>query len=271
MAEVVKPQTQPLTTAEIAALALSLAHLGSGPQAVTARRGLQHALDHLDLDDDVIATTLDTLIEPLPADVAARARLIADAITSPTATAEAQRQAAASLTLVGQADATTIGALQEASRSDDPTVRNMSTLALGAQARVLGEGGGAGGLDPIADLLREYERASDLDSRRMFLAAFGNSGDVRTLPHLRAALAEPALAPTAAFGLRFIPSPEADVLLQQVALEGAPPVRAAALRAAFFRDPGAWMPVLQLAAARETYPPAMDAIRAALARYEEAG
>lgn len=82
MAEVVKPQTQPLTTAEIAALALSLAHLGSGPQAVTARRGLQHALDHLDLDDDVIATTLDTLIEPLPADVAARARLIADAITS---------------------------------------------------------------------------------------------------------------------------------------------------------------------------------------------
>src|SRR5690606_1441297 len=82
MAEVVKPQTQPLTTAEIAALALSLAHLGSGPQAVTARRGLQHALDHLDLDDDVIATTLDTLIEPPPADVAARARLIADAITS---------------------------------------------------------------------------------------------------------------------------------------------------------------------------------------------
>lgn len=199
------------------------------------------------------------------------AHALADAITSPTATAEAQRQAAASLTLVGQADATTIGALQEASRSDDPTVRNMSTLALGAQARVLGEGGGAGGLDPIADLLREYERASDLDSRRMFLAAFGNSGDVRTLPHLRAALAEPALAPTAAFGLRFIPSPEADVLLQQVALEGAPPVRAAALRAAFFRDPGAWMPVLQLAAARETYPPAMDAIRAALARYEEAG
>lgn len=82
MATVVKPQSQPLTTAEIAALALSLAHLGSGPQAVTARRGLQHALDHLDLDDAVIAATLETLIEPLPAEVAARARLIADAITS---------------------------------------------------------------------------------------------------------------------------------------------------------------------------------------------
>jgi predicted DNA-binding transcriptional regulator YafY len=82
MATVVKPQTRPLTTAEIAALALSLAHLGSGPQAVTARRGLQHAFDHLDLDDAVIATTLATLTDPLPLDVASRARLIADAITS---------------------------------------------------------------------------------------------------------------------------------------------------------------------------------------------
>ncbi|WP_308250532.1 WYL domain-containing protein [Nonomuraea rhizosphaerae] len=74
--------TRPLSTAEIAALALSLAHLGAGPQAVTARRGLQLALEHLDLDDEVIATTLTTLTEPLPADIASRARLIADAITS---------------------------------------------------------------------------------------------------------------------------------------------------------------------------------------------
>nr|SBO99660.1 Putative arylsulfatase regulatory protein [Nonomuraea gerenzanensis] len=77
-----KHDTRPLTTAEIAALALSLAHLGAGPQAVTARRGLQHAFEHLDLDDDVIATTLTTLTEPLPVDVASRARLMADAITS---------------------------------------------------------------------------------------------------------------------------------------------------------------------------------------------
>jgi predicted DNA-binding transcriptional regulator YafY len=73
--------TRSLTTAEIAALALSLAHLGAGPQAVTARRGLRHAFEHLDLDDDVIATTLVTLTTPLPIDVAARARVIADAIT----------------------------------------------------------------------------------------------------------------------------------------------------------------------------------------------
>ncbi|WP_055477490.1 helix-turn-helix transcriptional regulator [Sphaerimonospora mesophila] len=73
---------QSLTAAEIAALALSLAHLGAGPQSVTARRGLRHAFDHLDLDDDVIATTLTTLTTPLAPDVAGRARLIANAITA---------------------------------------------------------------------------------------------------------------------------------------------------------------------------------------------
>ncbi|GII55594.1 hypothetical protein Pth03_39830 [Planotetraspora thailandica] len=72
----------PLTTAELAALALSLAHLGAGPQSVTARRGLRHAFEHLDLDDDVIATTLSTLTTPLPADVARRARAAAGAITA---------------------------------------------------------------------------------------------------------------------------------------------------------------------------------------------
>ncbi|MEV0588489.1 WYL domain-containing protein [Nonomuraea sp. NPDC050310] len=82
MRTLVKPSTRTLTTAEISALALSLAHLGAGPQAITARRGLRHAFEHLDLGDEVIATTLATLVEPLPTDVASRARVIADAITS---------------------------------------------------------------------------------------------------------------------------------------------------------------------------------------------
>jgi proteasome accessory factor B len=81
MANVMKAPTRSLTTAEIAALALSLAHLGAGPQSVTARRGLRHAFDHLEVDDDVVATTLDTLTAPLPAEVAARARVIAEAVT----------------------------------------------------------------------------------------------------------------------------------------------------------------------------------------------
>ncbi|MFI6512086.1 MULTISPECIES: helix-turn-helix transcriptional regulator [Streptosporangium] len=82
MATVVKPNACPLTTAEIAALALSMAHLGSGPQADAARSGLRHAFQHLEVDDDVVAATLTTLIEPLPASVADRARTIANAITS---------------------------------------------------------------------------------------------------------------------------------------------------------------------------------------------
>ncbi|WP_214109683.1 helix-turn-helix transcriptional regulator [Acrocarpospora catenulata] len=81
MANVIK-HTGSLTTAEIAALALSLAHLGTGPQSVTARRGLRHVFEHLELDDDVIATTLSTLTTPLPPDVARRARAVAGAITT---------------------------------------------------------------------------------------------------------------------------------------------------------------------------------------------
>ncbi|MEV8632605.1 WYL domain-containing protein [Streptosporangium sp. NPDC051023] len=82
MANVMKPSSSPLTTAEIAALALSLAHLGSGPQATTARSGLRHAFEHMELDDEIISTTLTTLTEPMPAPVADRARTIANAITS---------------------------------------------------------------------------------------------------------------------------------------------------------------------------------------------
>ncbi|SDG31256.1 WYL domain-containing protein [Sinosporangium album] len=81
MANVVKPNAHTLTTAEIAALALSLAHMGSGPQALTARQGLRHAFEHLQLDDHVVATTLATLTTPLTAEAASRARVVADAIT----------------------------------------------------------------------------------------------------------------------------------------------------------------------------------------------
>lgn len=82
-----------LTTAEIAALALSLAHLGAGPQSAAARRALHRlttstADDHLrtshptlDDHDAVIAQTLATLVRPLRPATADRARVIAEAIT----------------------------------------------------------------------------------------------------------------------------------------------------------------------------------------------
>lgn len=81
MANVIRNQG-PLTTAELAALALSLAHLGEGPQSVTARVGLRRAFEHFDLNDDIIATTLSTLTTPLTPDVARRARAAANAITA---------------------------------------------------------------------------------------------------------------------------------------------------------------------------------------------
>lgn len=89
----------PLSAAEIAALALSLAHLGTGPQAITARRGLRHAFEHLALDDDVIGTTLATLTAPLPADIASRARVVAGAVTSRLVIRLHYRDAAAKVTV----------------------------------------------------------------------------------------------------------------------------------------------------------------------------
>jgi predicted DNA-binding transcriptional regulator YafY len=99
------PDTSPLTAAEIAALALSLAHLGEGPQAAVARRALSRLLDaepddHLTVhtparaahddagragartgSDEFIAATLATLTAPLDADTAGRAKVLAAGIS----------------------------------------------------------------------------------------------------------------------------------------------------------------------------------------------
>ena len=71
-----------LSAAEIAALGLSLAHLGAGPQSATARRALRHLFDDMEPPTDVIATTLATLTGPLEAATARRARTVAGAITA---------------------------------------------------------------------------------------------------------------------------------------------------------------------------------------------
>lgn len=75
-----------LSAAEIAALGLSLAHLGAGPQSATARRALRHLfhgmLHETETPDAVIATTLATLTSPLDAATARRARTAAVAITA---------------------------------------------------------------------------------------------------------------------------------------------------------------------------------------------
>ena len=76
-------RTRPsLTAAEIAALGLSLAHLGAGPQSATARRALRHLFDDTEAPNEVIATTLATLTGPLDPATARRARTAAVAITA---------------------------------------------------------------------------------------------------------------------------------------------------------------------------------------------
>lgn len=75
------PATTRLTTAEIAALALSLAHLGTGPQATTARRALRRLIEADDAHDDLVTATLATLTTPMDATTADRARFLAGAIT----------------------------------------------------------------------------------------------------------------------------------------------------------------------------------------------
>lgn len=71
-----------LTAAEIAALGLSLAHLGAGPQSFTARRALRRLFDGIEPETDVIAQTLATLTRPLDPATARRAKTAAGAISA---------------------------------------------------------------------------------------------------------------------------------------------------------------------------------------------
>jgi predicted DNA-binding transcriptional regulator YafY len=89
------PKPSPLTAAEIAALALSLAHLGVGPQAATARQALVRLLGaepggrrpgaarraDRHTGADVIAATLATLTTPLDPTTASRAKVLAAGIS----------------------------------------------------------------------------------------------------------------------------------------------------------------------------------------------
>ncbi|MQY02973.1 helix-turn-helix transcriptional regulator [Actinomadura macrotermitis] len=92
------PNDIALSAAEIAALALSLAHLGAGPQAATARRALHTLLD-IEVHDDVVAATLATLTAPLDAATADRARVVAAAITEHRVVRLCYGDAAANVTI----------------------------------------------------------------------------------------------------------------------------------------------------------------------------
>lgn len=87
------PQATSLTPAEIAALALSLAHLGAGPQSTAACEALRRLFDNDpdrvpreggpdgDVRADLVAVTLATLTTPLEGAIAGRAKTLAAAIS----------------------------------------------------------------------------------------------------------------------------------------------------------------------------------------------
>ncbi|MDI1483521.1 hypothetical protein [Polyangium sp. y55x31] len=191
---------------------------------------------------------------------------LADALTSPEASIEARRHSAVSLAMMPVADEHTVAALSKGAAGDDETLRNLSTMALGAAGRSLAASGDVGeGLDPVADLLARYASATDDVERDMFLAALGNSGDPRTFEVIRGALASPRLAPTAAYALRFIAMPAVDTLLHTLATTSPDPeVRQATYRAAFFRDTTVWLPWLESALAKEKDNQVLEAIRAVI-------
>ncbi|GLZ11244.1 hypothetical protein Acsp04_14790 [Actinomadura sp. NBRC 104425] len=89
-----------LTAAEIAALALSLAHLGAGPQAATARRALRTLLDDATDTETVAARSLPVPAAPRPARSADAAPSTLQTLTTPLspATADRARVIAAAIT-----------------------------------------------------------------------------------------------------------------------------------------------------------------------------
>lgn len=101
-------------------------------------------------------------------------------------------------------------------------------------------------------LLDRHARAGSDAERRLYLEALGNSGGARALPVLRAAIegGDRRLGGAAVFSLRFVPGADADALIEQAIAR--PELAFAAIRAAAYRDPARWRPLL--AAAQAQYP-----------------
>ncbi len=101
-------------------------------------------------------------------------------------------------------------------------------------------------------LLDRHARARDDVERRRYLEAIGNAGAARALPVLRAAIesGDRRLGSAAVFSLRFVPGADADALLERSIAR--PELAFAAIRAAGYRDPARWRPLLH--AAQAQYP-----------------
>jgi hypothetical protein len=146
----------------------------------------------------------------------------------------------------------TPASLQALSAGLDEPHGNQAALGLGTHGRKAREADPTAADGAVELLLQHHARAASDTERRLYLEALGNSGAARALPVLRAAAAstDRKLASAATFSLRFVPGADVDKLLEQSLSR--PEVALAAIRAAAYRDPARWRPLLE--AAKELYP-----------------
>lgn len=122
----------------------------------------------------------------------------------------------------------------------DNNVATAARLALGNAARNLADQAPARAVKIVDRLLEELSAQNSADSKWQLLLAIGNAGSTEALPTLTRLLDDPApaLRGAAAWALRWIDSPQADLLLTTKALvdDRDPAVRVEAVRALHFRE-----------------------------------
>lgn len=162
---------------------------------------------------------------------------------------DARGAVAAALSLSSPATPASLRALTEGL---DRPHGDQAALGLGAHGRSVRDKDPAAADAAVDVLLDRHASARSDDERRLYLEALGNAGAPRALTVLRAAIdgGDRRLGSAAAFSLRFVPGADADALIEQALAQ--PALAFAAVRAAGYRDPARWRPLLF--AAQEQYP-----------------
>jgi HEAT repeat protein len=130
-------------------------------------------------------------------------------------------------------------ALQTAMESEDPSLRNNSSLMLGVMSRRMGENEPEQAAAVNEKLVTDLNNATDTSDKLRLLGSLGNAGATQGLPQIAEALksTDPAVRAQAASSLRFVKDPQADELLSSVmTTDEVVLVRSAAVAAAAFRN-----------------------------------
>lgn len=254
------------------------AHLDRNEESSGKRRAAaRHRLSALVQNEPEAADALARAIRSAPRDLDA-VRLIAGSLAStdsPAATnalasllndplpTDAQTSVLSSLAL---ARTPTVDSAAALARALDAPLGDQAALALGAQARGLGDDGA----DAIDLLLERYANAATPSDKRMYLLSLANTGSRKVLDVLREAITGPdfTLASAATRGLRLIPGGDVDDLLFALIQSGSV-VIFDAIQAVGYRSPALWRPrLLTLRTRFQTEKRVVDAIGAVLVRWE---